>query len=227
MTFNTSLIILKYNLYLRIIIYFLVIFSTLQTYSQNIKDTVNQDIDMFESIKISLQERPKFYISLDNKNSFISNRSGWFLGAKVGLEYNYIFRYGLGFYALYNQKYATYVNGIKESEEYLSFNYGTIFGEYIFKSHKKYDFSLPISLGFGSSWTGNYSDSEDKYLVILYEAQLIGTYYLFKFLGIGAGVGYRIMLLNNPHIDEQFTAPIYSIKVKLDFGKIFQMIKNK
>ena len=180
----------------------------------------NKDKDLFENIKESLTIKPKFYISFDNKNSFISNRSGWFLGAKIGLEHNKIFRYGLGFNGLYNKTYSTYVNGIKESEEYLSFNYISFFAEYIFKTNKRYEFSLPINFGLGYSWLGDLKTTTTGQFQILYETQLNGMYFPIKFFGIGAGVGYRIMLKNNSYIDEQFTAPIYSIKAKIVLGEL-------
>jgi len=206
-----------------LISFFISLIVATNSYSQKVENTKNEDIDMFESINLSLQEKPKFYIGFDNKNSFISNRSGWFIGAKVGLEYNKIFRYGIGFYGLYNKTYAKYINGIKKSEEYLSFNYASIFAEYIFKSSKKYEYSLPINLGFGYSWLGDFQTSAERQFVILYEAQLNGLYYPISFFGVGAGVGYRIMLLNNKKIDEQFSAPIYNIKFKIVFGEIFNL----
>ncbi len=190
-------------------------------FSQNviIPDTAN--IDMFEKINLALNTSPKFYFSFDTKNSFISNRRGTFLGFKAGLEYQKLFRYGLGFNTLYNKTYANIVNGIKQSEENLNFNYLSIFAEYIFyKDHPKFELSMPINLGFGYSWL-THKFSTTGYFNLLYEAQLNGMYFPLKFIGVGAGVGYRLMLINNPHINEHFTAPIYSFRAKLILGKLF------
>ena len=52
-------------------------------------------------------------------------------------------------------------------------------------------------------------------------------YYVFPFLGVGAGIGYRIMLINNPYINEEFTAPIYNFKVKIVFSKIIEWYGRK
>lgn len=189
--------------------------------SQTNQDTINQDVDMFELILISLESSPKFYLSFDNRNSFISSRNALFLGVKAGLEYDELFRYGLGFTSLYNQTYATYINDIKKSEETLNFNYVSIFAEYIFyKENPKFELSMPINLGLGYSWLAN-KISTTGHFQMLYEAQLNGMYFPVKFFGLGAGVGYRLMLINNPHIDEQFTAPIYSFRAKLILGQLF------
>jgi len=200
---------------------FFVFIISINSYSQEQQYTDNEDIDMFEKINDALQTTPKFYFSFDTKNTFISNRRGTFFGFKIGAEYDKLFRYGLGFNTLYNKTYANIVNGIKESEEALNFNYLSIFAEYIFYNDKpKYEFSMPINLGFGYSWLSD-NISTTGHFMLLYEAQLNGMYFPIKFFGIGAGVGYRIMLINNPHIDEQFTAPIYSFRAKLILGKLF------
>ncbi len=197
------------------------LFLITSLYSQTSQYNDNQDIDMFESIKNSLETEPKLYITFDNKNSFISNRRGLFLGFKIGFEHEEIFRYGLGFNTLFNKSYSTYINGIKKSEEALNFNYLSIFAEYIFyKENPKFELSLPINLGFGYSWISN-NFKTTGYFQMLYEAQLNGMYFPFKFFGIGAGFGYRLMLINNPYINDHLTAPIYSFKLKLIFGKIF------
>lgn len=170
---------------------------------------------MFESIRKSLQTEAKFYLSLDNRNSFVSNRNSWFFGVKVGLEYNNVFRVGVGFHGLLNKNYSYYINEFKQSKEQLYFNYFSLFSEYIFKNQRKYEFSLPINLGLGYSWIGKYKEKQKGQLVLLYEAQLNGMYFPVSFIGVGAGLGYRIMLINNHSIDENFTAPIYSFKIKL------------
>ncbi len=203
----------------QVFILIILLFLTEPSSSQTIN---NNDDDLFDKIKKSTQTIPKLYIAFDNKNSFISNRSGWFIGGKLGLQYENNFRYGVGFYILYNKTYSTYVNGIKKSEEYLSFNYLSLFAEYIFKNNKNYEFSLPIAIGFGYSWLGDFSNKKNSNFQLLYETQLNGMYYPLSFLGVGAGVGYRIMIINNNKIDEQFTAPIYSIKFKIIFGKLFK-----
>ena len=154
----------------------------------------------------------------------MSNRNSWFFGAKIGLEYQKIFRFGVGFNGLFNKNYSIYINEIKQSNENLYFNYFSLFAEYIFNNKKKYEFSLPINLGFGYSWIGKFKEKQKGQLVLLYEAQLNGMYFPISFLGVGAGLGYRIMLINNKYIDESFTAPIYSFKLKLILGNLFKNV---
>ena len=90
----------KLSVYQLFVLIFIFIFS-INLSAQTQKSV---ESDLFENIQNSIRTSPKFYLGFDNKNSFISNRSGWFIGVKAGLEYNKIFRYGLGFYVLYNKK---------------------------------------------------------------------------------------------------------------------------
>jgi hypothetical protein len=39
-------------------------------------------------------------------------------------------------------------------------------------------------------------------------------------------VGYRIMLKNNRDIEQQFTSPIYALRVRLIFDEIYRRYKS-
>ncbi|MBN2668171.1 MAG: hypothetical protein JXR60_02980 [Bacteroidales bacterium] len=199
------------KIYLKYIVIIIGINCT-SLYSQNI------DEDMMSNIKSSIQQKPKILIELDNKNSFISTRQGWILGLKVGFNHEDIFRYGISYHSLYNKKYVI-IDQLKPTEENLHFNYLTIFLEYVFNQQKNYEFSLPISFGPGLSWIDNFYQSTHSY-TLLYEAELNGMYYFFNFIGLGAGVGYRLNFFKNYNIEEKFTAPMYTIKFKLDFYRL-------
>ena len=209
-------------------LFFILFFiNTLFSFSQDTLKVSDNEEDMFYEIKNSLQTKPKFFFKQANKNSFISNRRGLFLSFQLGLDYDNTFRIGMGYNTLYGRKYQNYIGSILKSTETLNFDYLSTFVEYIFNKNKRYEFSLPIQLGFGYSWLGNFIRSDTKHFQMLYETQLNGMYYVFPFLGLGAGMGYRIMLVNNPYINEEFTAPIYNFKVKIVFSKIVEWYGRK
>jgi hypothetical protein len=45
-----------------------------------------------------------------------------------------------------------------------------------------------------------------------------------KWFGVGAGVGYRLMLLDNPAKKHSFNSPIYTVKLKLFVGEIIRSV---
>jgi hypothetical protein len=47
-----------------------------------------------------------------------------------------------------------------------------------------------------------------------------------KVLGVGVGLGYRIMLKNNRGIEQQFTSPVYALRVRLIFDELYRRYKD-
>jgi hypothetical protein len=203
-------------------------FSTIFVSAQQVKD------DFFYDIGQSLKQKPTLSFRFDNRNSVITNNRAWIYGVKLGLEYDNKVIIGLDFSMLHSGIYVNqnvYYNDEKYNvDAKLHLEYASIFAEYIFYNKKKWEFSLPIQLGGGVSFfTYNIGDKKIKDSIapiIMYEANITGRYKIAKGLGVGMGIGYRIMLLSNPKINQHFTSPIFSIKVILypfDFIKIKSM----
>jgi hypothetical protein len=57
-----------------------------------------------------------------------------------------------------------------------------------------------------------------------YEASLVGHYKILKWIGIGSGLGFQLMLKDNPAIMENFNTPVYSIKIKIFLGDIYRSV---
>jgi hypothetical protein len=51
-------------------------------------------------------------------------------------------------------------------------------------------------------------------------------YKIFKLIGVGVGCGYRIMLKNNRAIEQQFTSPVYALRVRLIFDELYKRYKD-
>jgi len=190
-----------------------------------------QKDEFFYDLGLALKKKPTLSFRFDNRNSFITNYRAWIYGVKLGLEFDHKIILGIDFSMLHTGIYVE--QNITENNETtlvdskLHLEYGSIFAEYIFYRTKKWDFSLPIQIGAGVSYF-SYNIDGAKYKnnmapIIMYEANITGRYKICKGLGVGTGIGYRIMLLSNPKINQHFTSPIFSLKVMLypfDFIKI-------
>jgi hypothetical protein len=56
----------------------------------------------------------------------------------------------------------------------------------------------------------------------------LNTNYMFsKWVGFGVGLGYRIVLLENKEMKDQFTSPYYQVKLKLKLGNLVNKIRKK
>ena len=52
-------------------------------------------------------------------------------------------------------------------------------------------------------------------------------YKIIRWIGVGTGVGYRLVLYKSPGIKEKFSSPEYVIKLKIYLGEIVRTITGK
>ncbi|MDQ3190503.1 MAG: hypothetical protein M3Q58_02830 [Bacteroidota bacterium] len=191
---------------------------------------------IFDTIAASFHHKPHFEIKLDTRNSFITTQRAKIFGLKMGFEYNETVKLGIG----YNQLTSTItrekaiLNGFQEIDKVqsaLKFVYVSPYFEYVFHRNKKWEHTIPLQLGFGNSWYEYKHEGkkirENYRPIILYEPAMTTQYKILPWIGVGVGLGYRILLLNNRSIDENFNSPIYVFRVKVFLGEIVKAIKPK
>lgn len=180
---------------------------------------------MFDSIRESFKHKPKIYANYDHRNSFITNQIAKIQSVKLGVTYNNQFTLAIGYNWLNTNFETKLANDITAK---LKMRFITPFTEYAFVEKNNWQVTIPVHLGFGWSF---YKDDQDRIykrnFVLLYEPSMTATYRFFKYFGIGAGVGYRIMLIGNRQINEQFNSPIYVLKTKIFFSDLYNDIFNK
>lgn len=186
---------------------------------------------LLDSLSSYLKHKPKITFRFDSKTSFISSSSVSIWGANLGLDFHKKLKTGLGYYFLYSDyKKRRIVSRENKPDTLLKaklrFNYGGIFFEYIFFSNKKWEMSFPLHFGFGISkyqyTIDGFTYQRDHRFMALYEANISAQYKIFYWLGVGGGIGYRLMLINNNAMDDNFNAPIYAVKVNIFFGDIYR-----
>ena len=193
--------------------------------------SANVHAQLIDSIKNCLTQKPRFNAKFDNRNSFVSNSRARIFGVKAGLEYNNHFVIGIGYNFLNSEidkEFYSVVSANDTINTKLRFNYISIFAEYVFYDEKKYQLSIPIQIGAGvSKYTYSLNNKIFNYKnkpVIIYETALLGHYKIIKWVAIGGGIGYRLMILDNPNIDQQFNSVVYVIKVKIFLADIYRDI---
>jgi hypothetical protein len=183
-----------------------------------------------EELRLALRENPKFEFKLDSRNAFISNTGVRVLGFKLGLNFADKLSFGLG----YNQLWSQPSNQIRyEGVEYnadVNYYYFSPYLEYTFYQDRKWEFSIRVQFGLGESWynfeQGNSNRITARQFVLSYEPAITVQYKFLQYFGVGAGVGYRLMIVPNSSIDEQFTSPVYIFKFKIFFQEIYQDLKS-
>lgn len=178
-----------------------------------------------EELRLALKEEPKFEFKLDSRNAFISNTGVRVLGFKLGLNFDDKLSFGLGYNQLWSKpKNQLFIEGVNYNAE-VNYYYFSPYVEYTFYRDEKWEFSIPVQFGLGESWyeferNGNKL-SRSRNFVVSYEPAITVQYTFLKYFGLGAGVGYRLMIVPNQSIEEQFTSPVYIFKFKIFFQEIY------
>ena len=191
-----------------------------------------------DSIHASMEKKPKIIFKFDTRKSFIDNSNVTVFGWKIGVEFDKRIRIGGGFNSLTGNhspnldKVYYAENGVDTlGTGILNFSYISYFVDYVIIGKPKWEISAPIQFGWGSSHyrlqsETNGLEEREKGSVALVEAAIAGHYKLTKWVGIGMGVGYRFMLVNNKGLDQQFNSPIYILKLKVFLASVLESFSN-
>lgn len=188
-----------------------------------------------DSIKNSFQQESSFFINLDSHNSFIGGRLVSVSGLKVGLSYGKLVKVGVGLYGLSNPYLRNVViktdDGMRDTtvSAELKFGYFGTFLDYTIYQKRRWMFSIPLQLGLGGSSYEYYKKNEGIISlksggIVLFEPAIIGHYKITRWFGIGLGAGFRLMLIPNRKLPENFTSPIYVLKLKVFLGELYYMV---
>lgn len=177
------------------------------------------------------------FFQFDSYYSFIGYRSADVWGFKAGVSWNKKWRFGIG----YNKIKADIVEKklLPESEwsnsdatdhfekAQLYLRYYPLAAEYVLYSDDPWQITLPLSIGYGKSYFQYYDKNEKprsifKHGVLIHDIGINVNYKIIKWVGVGAGIGYRLMLINNPEIATKFNSPIFSFRIKIYVGEILK-----
>jgi hypothetical protein len=194
---------------------------------------------VFRDMNKYIAEKPKFMFSFDGQNTYVEGKDARFFGLKTGIDFKGRVHAGVGLYGLRTYldrsillgpdtitgKYDTLPGTLK-------FSYITSFIEYVFFQTKHWEFKVPFAFGLGGSsytyyFTPNVATDFRKGGVLLMVSGLGVEYKFTSWVGLGAGVGYRQILIRNRLMKDRLSTPYYSLAVKLYFGKLYRYVFPK
>jgi hypothetical protein len=190
----------------------------------------SQTFNLSDSLSHVFKQRITPSFKFDTRNSFITGSSAKIYGIKAGVNFGKRLSVGIGYNFIGTElKEDVLVNDQKLTAD-IRMNYVAPFIEYSFYQRGPWELITPIQFGVGNSLL-QYSTTEGKLVinksrVVLYEPGMAFEYKILKVLGVGVGFGYRIMLKNNRAIDQQFTSPVYALRVRLIFDELYKRYKD-
>lgn len=190
---------------------------------------------LLDTIRASFHSKPKIFFQLDAYNSFVSNEPANTFGFRGGLEFNKRVRIGLGYYSLTSdivkpKKIIGVFNNDTILNAQLDMYFIPVSFEYIFYDKDPWQFSVPLNIGAGKSYFWYYRNAAgergriDEKIVMLMTVSVAGQYKIIKWIGIGAGLGFRQMLKDNSNISENFNSVIYNLGLRIFVDEIFKSV---
>ena len=182
-------------------------------------------------------EKRKFIFSFDSDKNFLNGSDVRFFGFKVGLQFDDKFRVGMGLQILADFIPVRVVVNEGEHNEYttdgkLDITLMTSYYERILHTSTRWEFTASLHHGIGGV-SRRYIDTvgveQQKSAggFVLLTPAVEGHYKFFSWLGIGAGVGYRIAFYNDKKVQQLVNSPIYVLKMKLFLGELYKAIFKK
>ena len=199
---------------------------------------ISAKAQLIDTIVSSFHTRPKVFFQIATYNSFVSNEQANTFGIRSGLEFNKRVRIGVGFYALTSdivkQKIIAGASGNDTVGAQLEMGFASVSLEYVFYNKGQWQLSVPLNIGVGKSYFWHYLEGQgdirykiDEKSVALMTLSVEAQYKIIKWVGVGAGLGYRQMLKDNSNINENFNSVIYNLGLRIFVDEIFKSIFKK
>ncbi len=202
--------------------------------------------DAFKGMQDSLKESSscngcwsniKFNFLFDGRFSLIADpihgkeKVVKMFGLKMGLEFHHTFRVGIGFYTQRHPLQSQFVNTYNDTVSYsIGFRYNTVYLEHIIYNDFRWEVSLPLQLGVGDVPVRIHSSILDSitldtsFTIPVASIGINAHYKLVPWFGVGAGLGFRKILLKDELINKTFSSPFAAFKIKLFIGPLYKCI---
>ncbi|MCF8256079.1 MAG: hypothetical protein K9J06_00900 [Flavobacteriales bacterium] len=163
----------------------------------------------------------------EGRNAFVRTHHALFLGARLGVEFKFPVRAGLGYYwmqtEITSQLYDPKEHPGNGDSAIPRMRYVMAYVEYTFWEEDGWALGVPVQIGMGETF---YRTSTDAHvgngLVMPLELGVDVSYQFSRWAGLGVGLGYRVMLMSNDEVKENLNSPYYQVRLGLAVSEIFK-----
>lgn len=181
------------------------------------------------------QPHRRLVFQFDQRYSLLQRELVGINGLKLGVEWRGRLRTGVGLYFL-----SSAINTRAEvpsfvppgSTDKIRFRYGVLYGEYVLLGTPRWELSTPLQAGAGYYYVryqypnGTVYHSPRK-TIWLVEPTVGGHMRVFRWVGLGAGVGYRQALLTEDKLEDDISGVIFYGRVKLFLGDLYKVVRGR
>ncbi len=171
-------------------------------------------------------------VKVETRNSFVQTHYATYLGVRAGFEFKFPVRCGIGYYWMLTNLESKFYRPSDFGQTDLTacpkMRYVIGYVDYSFYREDSWTLSVPVQIGIGETFYR--SENNNRFangLVVPMEAGIAVDYLFTKWVGFGVGLGYRVMLLSNDKVKENFNSPYYQIRLNILFTEIFRGLKER
>jgi hypothetical protein len=180
------------------------------------------------------QTHRRLTFQFDQRYSLIDSRWAGIKGIKIGVEWRGRYRAGTGLYFLSPgvRAYSPTPQVPAGVPAELRFRYIAAYGEYVIRGNPRWEISAPVQFGMGRYYQEYVGEngrrlrtSRDR--VFLLEPTLGGHYRVFRWVGVGTGVGWRQAFSVKPQYSKDLNGPIAYLRAKLFLGELVKVARGR
>ena len=185
---------------------------------------LSQEQENDSSFYQRLKYKPNF--QLHNRRSLIDKKLVAFWGGKLGLKLNKYHEIGISYsYLPFKHTYSAQIADSNFSAA-ARLNLIALYYEPTLLFRNKWEVDVPLFIGTGKVKSSYNNFTSDDYSfsrttkVYMAEASIIAYYKFYKYFSFGMGAGYRKTFGPDKIINENFTAPFFQAKIRLEFEAV-------
>ena len=179
------------------------------------------------------QAHRRLTFQFDQRYSLLDSRLAGINGLKIGAEWRGRYRAGAGIYLLSAGVRASSPVALPPgTRTELRFRYVVGYGEYVIRGNPRWEVSIPIQIGYGKYYheqinAGGERLRSQRDHILLLEPTIGGHYRIFRWAGIGGGVGWREAFSVKPQYANQLDGPIFYGRAKLFLGDFYKVVRGR
>jgi hypothetical protein len=174
-------------------------------------------------------------VQYDSRYSILNYHFTTINGLKLGVEFKNRFRTGAAIYFLSSgvpTRQARPENASPAANGDLRFRYLAGYGEYVLLETPRWELSSNLQLGLGSAHVrytapeGNVYRTRKQFMGVV-EPSFSGQMRVFRWAGLGAGMGWRQPVLVAAPIQRELNGPVFYLRGKLFLGDLLKVIRGR
>ena len=178
--------------------------------------------------------RNRFVAQYDSRYSVINHHFTTINGLKLGIEFKNRFRTGAAIYFLSTgvpTRQAKPGNAAEDAAAEIRFRYLAAYAGYALLETHRWELSANLQLGMGSAYVlyENFDGDLDKTprsFMGVVEPALAAQLRVFRWAGVGTGLGWRQPVLVPAAIQKELNGPVFYLRGNVFLGELIKLLRD-